>query len=157
MQKSRKFAFSLLEVIVSIVIIAIITSIAVSKLPNTFDGANLVKIKSDVVNIKTAIEVAKNNKTIENTSASYLSILDNCGIDSQNCPLFVGSSDYQILKNPIFSSSSSNAKSNSWVKIATNKYRIFLNDTKYVNFIYTASSGTFLCDQNDANCVELLK
>lgn len=157
MQTSKKPAFSLLEVMISVVIIAIIASIAVSKLPNTFDSANLVKIKSDVTNIKTAIEVAKNNKTIANISAAYPSILDNCGVDSQDCPLFKGSADYEIMKNPIISSSGASAKSNSWVKIATNKYRVFLNDTKYIDFIYTASSGTFLCDPNDANCVELLK
>lgn len=157
MQRYKKSAFSLIEVIITIIIVSIIAAIAVSKLPKSFDVANLTKIRSDVGNIKTAIEVARNNKTIKYTDASYPSSLDNCAINIDNCQLFIGINDYKILKNPIISASLTNAKSNSWVKMATNKYRVFLNDIKFIDFTYTSSTGTFLCDQNDANCVELLK
>ena len=62
-----KKAFSLIEVIFVISLIGIISSVAISKFNTTINQTNIIKLKSDILNIQTKLNDIKTNSILNNS------------------------------------------------------------------------------------------
>jgi len=132
-------AFSLIELIFVILIIAIISSIAIPKLLNTTSKANIIKCKNDLSIIQNALNNYKINLNMKNKT-NTLNTLDD------GTYLFE-----KILQNPILSSSKQ------WSKKSSTIYTYNFQDNSKVNFIYNKNDLTFLCDKTKDLCKDILK
>ncbi len=91
MNHSRR-SFTLLELIFTILILAIISSIAVSKYYDYFKTTNIIKIRGDILLIRLHIHEYRSDILLKNTTASYPSNLDTI-INSLNIDYFIKKSD----------------------------------------------------------------
>lgn len=137
-----KRAFSLIEMIFTIVIISILLAVSIPKLGNILSSSKIIEIKSDIVLIREAIIKYKNKMILKNEPYD-LDVLDT---DQEN--LFS-----KILTSPIIASSEQ--KIGAWSKIGTNKYKIFIDNQNSVDFIYKSSDFSFDCDLKNIFCKEL--
>lgn len=138
----KKKAFTLIEIIFILVIISIILMVAVPKFQNTLTATNLNQIKTTIVLIREGI-LRESNKLILQNDLSKLNTLDS---DSIN--LFS-----KVLRTPIISSDTQ--KINSWSKLSTTSYNVYINDKQKVTFTYDPLEQSFDCDFSDPNCKEL--
>ena len=134
-----KKAFSLLEVIFTIVIIAIIISVAIPKVDNNIQKANILKLKSDISSIRKGI-VEYNNRAILANKEEFLETLDN-GVF-----LFEKIINYSIV--------SSNQPAG-WEKISNIKYKAWISSEDFVIFRYNQSNGSFDCNLKEKFCKDL--
>ncbi len=137
-----KQAFSIIEIIFTIVVISIILMVAVPKFENTFQTTHMNQIKTTIVLIREGI-VRENSKLILQNNTSSLNTLDN-----DDNYLFS-----KVLRTPV--QSSKKQKINSWTKISSTSYRVYIDDTQSVIFNYDTTTQSFDCDFNEANCKEL--
>lgn len=137
-----KRAFSLIEMIFTIVIISILLAVSIPKLGNILSSSKLIEIKSDIVLIREAIIKYKNKMILKNKPYD-LDVLDT---DQEN--LFS-----KILPSPIIASSEK--KIGAWSKIGSNRYKIFIDNQNSVDFIYKSSDFSFDCDLKNIFCKEL--
>ncbi len=138
----QKKAFSLLEIIFVLLTIAVVVTAAISKFETTFDKTNITKLKSDILQIRTGINLYRNKLILQNQNES-LSNLD----DNDNMLFNI------ILQTPIPSSNES--KANAWSKISATKYRVYLDTTHSIDFQYDTSNYTFDCEPTNQLCKEL--
>lgn len=143
--------------IVVVVILAILSSIAVLKFSSNFEQASILKIKSDLISIKTSLESAKNFNVISTNNLLYPSSLDNCIALDEDCLLFTGISDFEILQKGIVPCKNSIKTQGCWEKISNIKYLAWINDSKSIAFDYVVSSGSFGCNENNSICKEIMK
>ena len=137
-----KKGFSLVEIIFVLLILAIITTVAVSKFETTLDKANISKIKSDVLQIRSAINLYKNKLILKNQNES----LDT--LDDNDKMLF-----NIILDTPIIASNET--KTAQWSKLSTTKYKVYIDTSNFVEFQYDTSTSIFDCDIDIQLCKEL--
>jgi prepilin-type N-terminal cleavage/methylation domain-containing protein len=137
-----KQAFSLIEIIFTLAIVSIILMVAVPKFQDTLNATNLNQIKTTIILIREGI-LRESNRLILKNDASKLDSLD---IDNSN--LFS-----KVLRVPIISSDKH--KINSWSKVATNSYAVYINDTQKVIFTFDPTKQSFDCDYDEDNCKEL--
>ena len=137
-----KKAFSLLEIIFVIAVAAFLVSVAMPRLSNSLDKANLVKIKGDLALIREGLNSFKNKMLLSSDD----SILES--LEDDDSTLFS-----KILKYPIINNEEQ--KTTSWNKLSDSEYIVWVsNDTK-VKFTYDSSNYTFECDFKDEKCKEL--
>ena len=140
----NKKGFSLIEIIFVLLVMSIIITLAVSKFDTAFDKTNITKIKSDIVQIREGINLYKNKMILKNESYTFKSLDEN----NSNDELFS-----KVLKKPILSSEEN--KATSWHKISNNKYKVFLDATTSLEFIFDNVNYTFDCDIQNTLCKEL--
>ncbi len=154
-------AFSLLELILALCIIAILAAIALPYLSVPKQDALLLKLKADYTVIQSAIAAAKNEQMLMN-SALNLSVLDEAAVNLSGERLFY-CSKAQILacKTGLNCCTTSilsfgiSSNSKGWLKTGTRNYRFYLSAKNFVDFEFNADEGSFEC-QNSPLCKELL-
>jgi len=137
-----KKGFSLVEIIFALMAISIIITIAVSKFDLALSSTNINKIKSDIVQIRAGINKYKNRLILQNNTSSFQTLGDS------EVLLF-----NTILKNPI--KVSQKQKTGSWSKVSQNRYKVFIDSTDSLEFIFDNSKYTFDCDIKDKLCKDL--
>ncbi|MDC0933708.1 hypothetical protein OAR97_07635 [Arcobacteraceae bacterium] len=137
-----KKGFSLIEIIFVILTITIIITVAVSKFDSALNNTNITKIKSDILQIRAGINLYKNKMILKNETLSFDSLDDN---DNK---LF-----NKVLQTPILSSKENSARA--WSKISDTKYKVFLDRSNALEFIFDPTQYTFDCDISNTLCSEL--
>ena len=151
-QRLKQIAFTMIEIVFVIVIIAILSSIAIKKLYFSVNDANILKLKTQVALIQDAINSTKENNILKGLSSSYISQLDNAPIDTPDCKLFDN-----ILDTPIISTSSSSAKAGYWSKSDNFTYKAWINNSNNIEFNYDNNSGVFICNIENKYCKQLIQ
>ncbi len=150
-----RYAFTMIELVFVIVVLGILAGVALPRLLAPADDARLVKAKSTISSIRSAISLAKNKSILGGTGASYPSSLDDAAYNTDNEELFDGNATQKILEYPIYSKSSGG-----WIKSSDNNYSLNI-EGKNVVFIYNSNTGKFTCDTNNSDygstCLKLLK
>ena len=137
-----KKAFSLLEIIFVLIVMAVITTIAVSKFDTAISNTNLTKIKSDILQIRAGINLTKNKMILKNSNNTLEQLEDN------NEKLFS-----KILEHPILSSNEPRAKA--WSKLSNTKYKVYITNESFIEFYYDNDKYIFDCDISNELCQEL--
>ncbi len=146
LQGFRKKAFSTLEIVIFIVVIATILSFLLPKLNTFLENSDLVKLKSDIALINNGIQKEK-SKNILIQKYGDINKLDDANIDSEKEKLF----EY-ILDFPIISTSTNESKNGYWTKISDDKYIFFTRKNQYE---FLLKDGQFLCVSSEEICKEL--
>jgi general secretion pathway protein G len=139
---NEKKAFSIIEIIFVITIISILLVVAIPKIGTMFEKANLTHIKSTVILIQEGIQTKKNQHTLSNTLDLFNSL------DEGGENLFTN-----VLATPI--QASQTTTSNSWKRLSSNSYQVYLNSESNVIFTYDPDTYTFSCDYDEPLCKEL--
>lgn len=153
----NKKAFSVLEIVFVILIIAVISSIAIPKLFSNKLQTNIVKTKSEIALIRKAIKEDYNNQIMKQISNEYIEKLDDTTIDQKDQKLFAGIDDRSLLAYPLISTNLSEDEAGKWIKESDSKYEIVLDRDISVVFIYDNSDGSFECDSDEKYCMELMQ
>ena len=135
-------AFSLIELVFTILVIAIISSIALPKLFDTTSKTTLIKLKSDLALIQNGLKEYQNRHILKNGTIS-LETLDN-GVN-----LFEN-----ILQNQNFQNKQ---EVGFWEKLSDDTYQFYLQKDKTIKFTYDKNNFTFSCDKNLKLCQEVLE
>ena len=148
-----KKAFSMIELIFVIIIIGILAAVAIPRLSATRDDAIIVKVRTDISNIRSAI-ANLHTKNLMKGDASYPPELDDADANKSDEELFDGNASIgQLLDYPIYSK---NADGH-WMKIGDTNYSVKIMDTN-VSFNYYPSNGHFDCKNiNSGNADNLCK
>ena len=136
-----KRSFSLLEMIFIITIIAIISVVAIPKLFNNIDNANIIKLRADVALIRNGINQFNHKQILSNNTVTLTSLED------EKNKLF-----NKILDIPIIAQ---NNKSGNWSKVSDNTYKAWISSTIGVEFIYDKDDGSFDCKFKAEYCKDL--
>lgn len=134
-----KKAFSLIEIIFVMAILALISSIAVPKLQKSLNKSDFVKIKADVALIKEALNKYKNQMILSSLNEPLISLEEDNGL------LFS-----KILKYPILASN--DQKAGTWSKISNGIYEVTIDANTKLKFVYDYENFSFECDFEDENC-----
>lgn len=144
-------AFSLLELILALCIIAILAAIALPYFNAPRQDALLLKLKADLTMIQSGIAAAKNEQMLVN-SALNLTVLDEAAVNLSGERLFYCSKAQisacnsglnccttSILNSGILSSTKG------WLKTGTRNYRFYLSNKKFIDFEFNANESSFEC------------
>jgi type II secretory pathway pseudopilin PulG len=141
MQRYLK-SFSLIEVIFTIFVIAIIASIAFPKLFSTSKESSYLQLKSDLATIQRALLNYKNNSIMKNTTG----ILEK--LEEDDTTLFSN-----ILSKPIpFKETYPH-----WSKKNDTTYLYNFSQNSSLEFFYDKNSLSFLCDTKNTLCQKVLE
>ncbi|MFA7083476.1 MAG: prepilin-type N-terminal cleavage/methylation domain-containing protein [Arcobacteraceae bacterium] len=149
-----KKAFSLLEIIFVISIIAIIASFALKNNLGLLEKANITKIQAQVALIRSGINSIKNQR-LKLGLLTYPKTLDSALTNVSNELLFAGTQQEKLLDYPLIATTTSEKHIGAFAKISSTKYHVFLDKNNYVEFTYKAKEGTFTCNYEDELCKEL--
>ncbi|EAJ5681774.1 type II secretion system protein [Campylobacter lari] len=143
-----KKAFTLIELIFCMMIIAILSVIAYPYFSFGKNDAKLIQVKSEVELINASLSLLR-NQFLFKESKDFPAILDEALINSENQKLFICSHSqnhkntkqctYSVLDKPIISSKKS------WMKIANTQYRFFINSKNYIDFSYNSEKVFLEC------------
>ncbi|MDN5072427.1 type II secretion system protein [Aliarcobacter butzleri] len=139
-------AFSLIEIIVVLLIVAIITTFAMTKFNQVTNKTHLVTLKSQLALIQSGISKQK-NKNILLSNLPNISSLDEASTNVNNQELFKKVIDFSIL-----STNTSDRKLGSWAKVSQNSY-IFYLESNPINFVL--ENNSFVCKSKEDICKEL--
>ncbi|MEV9616379.1 type II secretion system protein [Aliarcobacter butzleri] len=139
-------AFSLIEIIVVLLIVAIITTFAMTKFNQVTNKTHLVTLKSQLALIQSGISKQK-NKNILLSNFPNISSLDDASINVNNQELFK-----KVIDFSIFSTNTSDRKLGSWAKVSQNSY-IFYLESNPINFVL--ENNSFVCKSQEDICKEL--
>ena len=140
-------SFSLIEIIVVILLIAIITSFAIPKFTNMNYNANISTLKSKISLIQNGI-VKNKNKNILLSNNQEITTLDDATLNSSGEKLFSKIIDFSII-----STSNTKKESGMWAKISNNSYDFYLSSDKNISFSF--DDGKFLCKSSVELCKEI--
>jgi len=136
-----KKAFTLIELIITIIIIGILASIAIPKLFSTRDDAQITKIRADVSTVRGAISSLHSIRLMKGND-SYPEALDDADINKEDEKLFDGNSSIgKLLDYPIYSKDANGH----WMKTGDTNYTVKFMDVN-VKFDYNKTNGHFDCD-----------
>ncbi|QKF59593.1 hypothetical protein ALANTH_1488 [Aliarcobacter lanthieri] len=127
LQEFKLKAFSSLEIIITIVILAIFLSFILPKISTYLEKNDIIKLKSDIILIKNGLQKEKTKRVLTQEN-NYINSLDNAKIDKNNEELFSN-----ILTLPIKSTTTKDKENGFWAKVSNNKY-IFFTSTKTYEF-----------------------
>lgn len=136
-----KSSFSLLELIIVIVVLAILSGFAINRYLNSTSFAQKVKIKSEIALIRNSIDKI-NNKNILNDEKSITS-LDDAKIEKNNSKLFS-----KVLEFPFVSSCTNDKEIGKWIKTSLNRYKIYFSNNEYLEFSFQNLSFKCISDKN---------
>ncbi|WP_414017287.1 type II secretion system protein [Aliarcobacter butzleri] len=139
-------AFSLIEIIVVLLIVAIITTFTMTKFNQVTNKTHLVTLKSQLALIQSGISKQK-NKNILLSNLPNISSLDDASTNVNNQELFKKVIDFSIL-----STNTSDRKLGSWAKVSQNSY-IFYLESNPINFVL--ENNSFVCKSQEDICKEL--
>ncbi|MDN5095347.1 type II secretion system protein [Aliarcobacter butzleri] len=139
-------AFSLIEIIVVLLIVAIITTFAMTKFNQVTNKTHLVTLKSQLALIQSGISKQK-NKNVLLSNFPNISSLDDASTNVNNQELFKKVIDFSIL-----STNTSDRKLGSWAKVSQNSY-IFYLESNPINFVL--ENNSFVCKSQEDICKEL--
>ncbi|TKX31952.1 type II secretion system protein [Campylobacter estrildidarum] len=146
-----KRAFTLLELIFVILILGILASLALTFTGRNKDEAKLLKLKIDYEMLNSALSFMRTQTELKQINGFILN-LDNAKLNTSKEKLFycvkAKECDYSLLDSPIYSDFKS------WMKIASNRYRFFLNSKEYIDFFYNSKDGILECI-NSKYCKDL--
>lgn len=145
-----KRAFSLLETIIVLLVIAIISSVAIYQNFFTLEKANIVQLKTEVALIQNGINRAYEKRQLLQEMAVFPSSLDDSMSNQVNEKLFEN-----VLEYPVFATTSSEQLLGKWIKESNNEYSVVISSSELLSFVYDKSDGTFKCDSSHNVCKEL--
>lgn len=139
--------FSLLEIIIVIVLIAIITSFAIPKFTNMNYNTNISILKSQLALIQNGI-VKHKSKNILLSNNQEITTLDNVTLNNSGEKLFS-----KVIDFPIISTNNTKKESGMWAKTEDKTYTFYLLSDK--NVLFSFEDGKFLCKSSAELCSEL--
>ena len=151
-----KKAFSLIELIFVIVIVGLLASIAIPKFKNLTTHAKKAGLKSVITSIQSSVDnihgkwiINDNFKWIGADNQDHSSDFNYTSgyparLDANNGKLFS-----YVLKIPI--TPCSEKKTGCFEQIDNLTYKYYFNPSKYYQFKYFSSKGTFECNNSDAS------
>ena len=140
-------SFSLLEIIIAIVLIAIITSFAIPKFTNMNYNANISTLKSQSALIQNAIVNLK-SKNILLSNNQEITILDEATQDKSGEKLFS-----KVINFSIISTNTTKKESGMWAKTSNNSYNFYLLSDKSILFSF--ENDKFTCKSSVELCKEI--
>lgn len=129
-----------------LLIVAIITTFAMTKFNHVTNKTHLVTLKSQLALIQSGISKQK-NKNILLSNLPNISSLDDASTNVNNQELFKKVIDFSIL-----STNTSDRKLGSWAKVSQNSY-IFYLESNPINFVL--ENNSFVCKSQEDICKEL--
>ena len=140
-----KRAFSLFELIVVVVIIAIISSFIFSKINDSMNYSRKAQIKSEIALVRNSIsKINSKNILLKN---DFLDSLDEAEINENKSELFT-----KILDFPLISTTKEMKKLGAWIKTSDTKYMVFINEDLNIEFNFEDNS--FTCKSDISLCTE---
>lgn len=153
-------AFSLIELVFTISIIAILSSFIFPSFIATKDDAIKLNAKSTISSIRSAI-MLKHSENLLQGNDLFISSLDSTTTAQINqiTPLFSN-----ILTYPIYSVANNAPKNGKFSKLSQTildgnsieKYNFWFNN-RPITFTYTQYNGIFDCDHSDEVCQKLIE
>lgn len=140
-------SFSLLEMIIAIVLIAIITSFAIPKFTNLNYNKNITTLKSQVALIQNAITNQKSKNILLANNQEIIS-LDEATQNSSGEKLFINVIDFSII-----STNTTKKESGMWAKISNNSYTFYLSPDKNIQFSF--ENEKIICKSSVELCSEI--
>lgn len=129
-----------------LLIVAIITTFAMTKFNQVTNKTHLVTLKSQLALIQSGISKQKNKNILLSNFPNILS-LDDASTNVNNQELFKKVIDFSIL-----STNTSDRKLGSWAKVSQNSY-IFYLESNPINFVL--ENNSFVCKSQEDICKEL--
>ena len=140
-------SFSLLEIIIAIVLIAIITSFAIPKFTNMNYNANISTLKSQSALIQNAIVNLKSKNILLSNNQEIIT-LDEATSNSSGEKLFSKVIDFSII-----STNNTKKESGMWAKTSNNSYDFYLSSDKSILFSF--ENDKFVCKSSVELCKEI--
>lgn len=140
-------SFSLLEIIIAIVLIAVITSFAIPKFTNMNYNANISTLKSQSALIQNAIVNLKSKNILLSNNQEIIT-LDEATSNSSGERLFSKVIDFSII-----STNNTKKESGMWAKTSNNSYTFYLSNDKNITFSF--ENEKFLCKSSVELCKEI--
>ncbi len=140
--KHSKKGFTVIELIFVIVLVSILSAVAIPRFAATRDDASIVKGRSEVSTIRSAIMSKRQQNILSGKGAKYITAAK---LSQTN--LFDG-----VLTTPIYAK----ADAGGWSKVGEKYFfQITSNDNSKVEFTYNPTNGTFDCDHSEEKCRNL--
>lgn len=139
--------FSLLEIIITIVLIAIVTSFAIPKLTNLNYNANISTLKSQLALIQNGIVKHKSKNILLSNNQEIIS-LDDAIQNSSGERLFSKVIDFLII-----STNNTKKESGMWAKISNNSYSFYLSNGESI--LFSLEDDRFVCKSSVELCSEI--
>lgn len=136
-----KNSFTLFELLIVIVLLAILATFAINKYLDSTRFANKVKIKSEIAMIRNNIDKLQNKNILKGEENSFL--LDDASIDMKNSKLF-----NNILEFPLLSTSTEEKELASWIKKTSSTYQIYFNKNEFLEFRFQDFNFKCISDKN---------
>ena len=149
-----KKAFSLLEIIFAITVMALIASFIVKNSSTVLEKATLTKTKTEISLIRHALNMNKNSR-IQLGLSPYPSSLDSAKNNTPNELLFAGNNEQRLLLHPLIATTTFEKEVGSFAKISSKTYYLYVNNNEFIKFEYDKNEGTFNCDNTNNLCKEL--
>ena len=140
-------SFSLLEIIIAIVLIAIITSFAIPKFTNMNYNANISTLKSQSALIQNAIVNLKSKNILLSNNQEIIT-LDEATSNSSGERLFSKVIDFLII-----STNNTKKESGMWAKTSNNSYTFYLSPDK--NILFSFEDEKIICKSSIELCNEI--
>lgn len=142
---SVKSAFTLMEVLFVIVVIALLGSVAAPKFMDMYNASKEVSAKGVVSSLRTSIETLHGEYVIDDsTDQAYPFPLDSATLNTKGEKLFT-----TVLKNPIVSCQSGGNERDCWYKesnkSSSETYGFLLNKNKILKLTYYETNGSLEC------------
>ncbi|WP_419774853.1 prepilin-type N-terminal cleavage/methylation domain-containing protein [Halarcobacter sp.] len=134
-----KKAFSLIEIIIVIVVISIIASFLISKYATSINSTVKTTVKADIALINSAIS-KKNSKNIL-LQKSKITYLDNAITNQKGLEIFDN-----ILQVPLLSTNMLEKELGKWIKVASDKYRVYISKKEYLEYRFKDDSFSCVSD-----------
>ena len=151
MKNSQK-AFTMMELIFVIIILGVLASIAVSKMGNSKNMANIANTRSDISAIRSAIISERQSQLIKGTR-TYISKLTPSATTSTM--LFTGDGATTNPRTLLKYGLTKGTASGQWTIVNDTTYKYNSgNDT--TTFIYNPANGTFDCTAGANECDALV-
>ena len=136
-----------MEIIIAIVLLAIITSFAISKFNTITYNSNLSILKSELSLVQNAL-IEQKSKNILLSNSDEITNLDDATINKKDEKLFTN-----IINFSIISTDSNERKVGKWVKISQNSYEYFLLASKTISF--SLEDEKIICKSVEEICKEI--
>ena len=131
----NKQSFTLIEFIFIILIIAVLSSIAISKISNTNISSSIITCKNDLNIINYAIKDKVQENIFKNNKTKLLTLQND---------------------NILFSNILNNFNSQAWIKTNVNQYKYKVDNSNFLIFTFDSISNKFTCDKNKELCKKVL-